>query len=94
MKKILITIVGILDLLACASLAVFYYAWILEGGTTLENAHTWGLPVLIGAILNLIAGIYSIKNSKWNWAIFGFTIACLVWTYCLILLWLAQWTMS
>lgn len=94
MKRKWIITLGIIDLLACISLAVFYYAWILEGGTTLENAFTWGLPILVGAILNLIVGIYSIKNSKWGWAIFGFIIACAVWIYCFMLLLAASWTMS
>ena len=94
MKNVWTTIFGIIDVLACISLAVFYYVWILEEGTSLSNALTWGLPVLIAAIVALVSGIYAVKKGSWIWAISGFIVAGAVWIYCLVLIWIVGWTMA
>jgi len=50
--------------------------WVLDWGAA--DAFTWGLPVLITAILALICGVLTLKRMKgksWEWAVVGLFLA-------------------
>jgi hypothetical protein len=85
---------GILNLIACGSLALYNYVWFSERGASASNAFTWGMPLLLAAILALICGIYTLKGKSWGWAVSGLIVAGAVWIYCLILAWIVSWTMA
>lgn len=95
MKRVWIKILGILNIIACGSLVLYNYVWFSERGASPSNAFTWGLPVLVAAILALICGIYTLKRKSWGRAVTGLIVAGVAWIYCLILAWwIARWSMA
>jgi hypothetical protein len=85
---------GVLNLIACGSLVFYNYVWFSERGASASNAFTWGLPVLIVAILALICGIFTLKRKSWGWAVSGLIAAVAAGIYCWILAWIISWTMA
>jgi hypothetical protein len=90
MKEDLIIILGILDIVACVSLVIVHssldwYAY---------YAFTWGLPLLVAAIVALICGIFTLKRKSQAWAFTGLMIAGAAGIYFLILSWVVSWTMA
>jgi hypothetical protein len=93
MKKGWIIVLGILDLIACVLLVVVHYNfWFLEWGV--PDAFTWGLPVLIAAVVALICGIFTLIRESRAWAFTGFMIAGSAGIYFWILSWVVSWTMA
>jgi hypothetical protein len=93
MKRQWITTLGILNIIASGSLAVrYYFGWFLEWGA--PDAFTWGLPILIAAVVALICGIFTLYKKSWGWAVAGLIITGAAWIYYLILSWLVSWTMA
>jgi phosphatidylserine synthase len=75
MKRVWITILGILNIIASGLLAAVYYCGFdLYTGVT-QDAFTWGLPMPIAAILALICGIFTLKRKSWRWAVTGLIVA-------------------
>jgi len=69
MKRVGILILGIIDIIACVSLLVWHFLFILGWGAL--DAFTWGLPIFVAAITALISGIYTLKRKSWGWAVAG-----------------------
>jgi hypothetical protein len=93
MRREWIIVLGILDLIACVLLVVMHYNfWFLEWGA--RDAFTWGLPVLIAAIVALICGIFTLKMESGAWAFTGLVIAGAAGIYFWILSWVVSWTMT
>ena len=89
MKRVWIVTLGILNIVACVSLVIVHslldwYAY---------YAFTWGLPLLVAAIVALICGVFTLKRKSWAWAFTGLMIAGAAGIYVWILLWLYSWTM-
>jgi hypothetical protein len=84
MSKIVIITLGILDILACLSLIVLHICidWYSF------NAFTWGLPLLIAALVALICGIFTLKTKNWKWSSLGLIVASVAWAYILFFFWL------
>ena len=89
--KILWVVLGILNLLACGLLAFYYSVWLLESAS---DAFTWGLPILIAAIVALIGGIAVLKWKELGCAVAGLIIVGIAGIYLLILAWFGSWTMA
>jgi hypothetical protein len=76
MKKILA-----LNVVAFLILAVlFFYSSDLDWGITKE-AFTWGLPLLIAAILTLIGGIFTVTRKNWRWGVSSLAVAVAAFIY-------------
>jgi hypothetical protein len=88
--KILRIVFGIINILACVSLVVVhsYTDW------NEANAFTWGMPLLVAAVLALISGIIILKEKNWGCAVSGLAIAGVAWIYYLIILWIGSWSMA
>jgi hypothetical protein len=83
-KKIWVTVLGILNFIACGSLLVFFYMECYSEWRT-SYTFTWGLPILLAAILAFICGVFTIIKKRWAWVALGFIIAGIGWAYYLIL---------
>jgi hypothetical protein len=94
MKRVLITILGILNMIAAGSLVLWDYFWFSDEGASVPDAFTWGLPLLIAAIVALTCGIFTLNRKTKGWAVSGLVVAGAAWIYCLILLWFTSGTMS
>lgn len=91
MKRAWIKILGILNIIVGGSLVLYYCVWLLE---SVSDAFTWGLPILMAAILALICGIFSLKRGRGEWAVAGLVVAGAVGIYLLILAWFVSWAMA
>jgi hypothetical protein len=93
MKKVWITILGIINIiLGSSTLGLRCYGWISKG--EISGDFIWDLPLLIPAILALICGIFTLKKRSWKWAVAGLVVASVGGIYILILLWILSWTMA
>ena len=74
---------GILNIIACGCLLVLYFLFLSSPRWTQPAfaAITWGLPIIVAAILTLIGGIYTLKKKHWGWAVAGLIFAGAVWVY-------------
>jgi hypothetical protein len=91
MRRVWITVLGILNLIAFGSLTTYYIVWLLASAS---DAFTWGLPVLVAAVVALICGIFTLKRKSWGWAVAGLFTACVLGIYLLALTWFLSWTMA
>jgi hypothetical protein len=91
MSKLWVNIIGILNIIACVSLVIYYIVWLLASAS---DAFTWGLPVLVAAITASICGVFTLKRRSWRWAFTGFLAACVVGIYLLILACFLSWTVA
>ena len=80
---------GIFDIVAGGSLVLVHIFWLLCWGV--PEAFTWGLPVLIAAVVALIGGIYTLKRKGWGRTITGLVATCIGWIYFLFLSWVLSW---
>lgn len=89
MKRVWITILGVLNIIACGLLVGLHISidWYNSA------AFTWGLPIIIAAILALFCGIYTLKRKRLRWAVTGLFIAGAVYVYYLTLSWILSWSM-
>ena len=78
------------NFIACGSLVVLHNLidWYKSA------AFTWGLPLIVAAIIALVGGIFTLKRSSLGWAVIGLVTAVAAGIYLLILLWASSWTMS
>lgn len=86
MKRVWITILGVLNIIAFCVLAFWYYLYFRNG--QIYEAFTWGLPELIAALLALSSGILAMKRRSWRWGVTGLVVAVAVFLYIWIFLWL------
>ena len=70
MKRVGITILGILDIVACILLFIGAAISFLTPRSVLL-ALILGLPVSAAAILTLISSVYALKRRNWRWASTG-----------------------
>ena len=77
MKRVWVIILGILNIVAGVSL-VIVHSWL---DWHAYYAFTWGLPLLIAAIVSLICGIFTLKRKSWRWAVTGFLFTGAGWIY-------------
>jgi hypothetical protein len=92
MRRVWITVLGILNIVACGSLVgLYYYGCVLEWRKS--ALFTWGLPILVAAILTSICIVYTLKKEDWRWAAAGLFLAGAGWSYFLILSWFLRWAM-
>ena len=88
MKRALIKILGITNLVFSGIAAIFYLYWLNKDTSV---ALSWGLPVLITAIFTLLAGIFTLRKRSLGWAFTGIAILGAGVIYFLILLVIESW---
>lgn len=81
LRKALAPIIIVVNLLALAMIGLFYYyGFDLQWGLN-RAAVTWGLPLIIALLVDLIALFLALKKQKWIWGIAGFAITILAIIY-------------
>ena len=87
MKKYLITILGILNLIVAGSAVIYLCAGMIVD----EWDWYWGFPTLIVVIVNLTAGIFALRWRVLGCAFAGLAILGVVIIYFLVLFWILRW---
>ena len=83
MKRVLIKILGSVDILFGIFLLVVYVTRFFDWGVT--DALIGGFPILIAMILSFVGAFYVIKKNNWRWALAGIIIAAAGWAYTYII---------
>ena len=92
MKKVWITVLGILSIIFCVFLIVLYFYFVtFIGWSSSLRGFLWGLPLAAGAILALFGGINTFKGKAWRWRSAGFICAVAGWVYFYIFAWMSVW---
>jgi len=73
MKRVWVITLGILNLIACGLLVVLY----CSADWYEPYRFTWGLPMIIAAVVALICGIFTLKRKSWLWGFIGLFFAVL-----------------
>lgn len=80
-----------MSLLVAGAAAAYFCILLILYGT--EDWH-WGLPALITAIFNIIAGVFVLRNRSLLWFFAGLFIAFAAFIYFFILLLAISWAMA
>ena len=85
MKTKLIILI-VLNLLASILLFVIYFfRFDIQWGFYAQSL-TWGLPILLGAVITLAAGLYTCKTKTFKWAVSGLGAAAIAGIYTAVML--------
>lgn len=71
MKRKIVIILSVLNILAFILLAVTYYSGFGFQWGDASTALTWGLPVAIISLIVLIGGIFTWVKMNWKWGAYG-----------------------
>ena len=90
MKKTAIVTLGTINLIVGFLLLMYFSVWLAE---EITSAFTWGLLILIPALLIFILGVYTLIRDNVKFGLCGLVICVVEGFYIFVLSWVLSWCM-